>query len=185
MRMRERTRTRRRRRRSRGSCEIGILAMLAKITKFNTISYQIPTGCARSSRGLRRTRKTSKQRTRKTSRQRTRGTSRQGPKTARISSISGKFQKFRLLPKLAPMTSALWRRQQRAKTRHFWMLYWKSEYEKKWCWETIVKVSNGTGLYAWFPQYSNPQCDRTSVKFLSNYHYQFIETVARVICQLT
>ena len=51
-------------------------------------------------------------------------------------------------------------------------------------WEMIVKVGNGTELYAQFPQHSNLQRNQTFVKFLPNYRYQFTETVARVICQL-
>ena len=54
------------------------------------------------------------------------------------------------------------------------------EYEKKWCWKTIVKVGNGTGLYAWFSQHLNSQRNQTSSKFLPNYRCQFTETVARV-----
>ena len=129
--------------------------MLAKIAKFNAISYQVPTGYARSSRGL-RTRKinrqitceTSRQRTRGTSRQKTCGTSKQEPRTAKNSS-SGRIQ-FCLLLEPTSMMSVLWRKQRQARTRHFRMLCWKSEYEKKWCWETIVKVGNETGLYAQF-----------------------------------
>ena len=153
------TRTRRRQKRSRGSCETGILAMLAKIAKFNAISYQVPTGCACSSFELRRTHKTN--------RQKTRGISRQGPRTAKNSNSSG--IQFCLLLESMPMMSALWKRRRQATTRHC------IEYEKKWCWKTIVKVGDGTRLYAWLSQQLDLQ-ERTFVKFLPSYRCQFIET---------